>query len=155
MLCPREIIFNGINIASRKETLDEIINSHKSLARFGDGEFKIIFGIGLDFQEKSKLLKAKLLNVLNSGFNNLLIGINMRYHEHELNLRPGFWGKYWKNFIHKYKFKIIKLLNVKRKYYFISFCHEFFFYLEKDPKINYGSNNLIKFYYIYIYLLLF
>lgn len=116
--CPREIIFNGLNIASREETLNEIINNHKSIARFGDGEFKIIYGLGIGFHRSSKSLKNKLLNVLNSSLTNLLIGINLPYHEHELNLRPDSWRNYWKNYIKKYKFKIIKLLNVNRKYYF-------------------------------------
>ena len=118
IFCPREIVFNGLNIASREETLNEIMINNKSIARFGDGEFKIIFGLGIGFHKSSKLLKAKLLNVLNSNLNNLLIGINMPYHEYELSLRPDFYIDYWKNYIKKYKFKIIDLLNIKRKYYF-------------------------------------
>ena len=117
-LCPREIIFNGINIASRKETLDEIKINNKSLARFGDGEFKIIFGLGIGFHRTNKLLKMKLLNVLKSNLDKLLVGINLPYREQDLNSRPALWRNYWKNFIKKYKFKIANLLNVKRKYYF-------------------------------------
>ena len=116
--CPREFVFEGINVASRKETLDELIISNKSFSRFGDGEFKIIFGIGIGFQRSNELLKIKMLNVLNNSLNNLLIGINLPYHEHELNSRPDSLRDYWKNYIKKYKFKIIDLLNVKRKYYF-------------------------------------
>ena len=126
--CPREIVFNGLNIASREETLNEIISNNKSIARFGDGEFKIIFGLGIGFHRSSKSLKNKLLNVLKSNLNNLLIGINMPYHEQELNLRPDSWRDYWKNYIKKYKFKIIDLLNVKRKYYFaLIFKYAFLF----------------------------
>ena len=116
--CTREIIFNGLNIASREETLNEIITNNKSISRFGDGEFKIIFGLGIGFHGSSELLKNRLLNVLNSSLNNLLIAINMPYHEYELNLRPDGWRDYWKKYINKYKFKIIDLLNIKRKYYF-------------------------------------
>jgi len=50
--------------------------------------------------------------------NNLLIGINLPYHEKELNIRPDSWRDYWKNYIKKYKFKIRDLLNINRKYYF-------------------------------------
>ena len=79
------------------------MSNNKSIARFGDGEFKIIFGLGIGFHKSSKLLKAKLLNVLNSNLNNLLIGINMPYHEYELNIRPDSWRDYWKNYIKKLK----------------------------------------------------
>ena len=52
----------------------------------------------------------------------------MPYHEQELNLRPDSWRDYWKNYIKKYKFKIIDLLNVKRKYYFaLIFKYTFMF----------------------------
>ena len=118
MYCPREFVFYGLNVASREETLDEIILNNKSLSRFGDGEFKIIYGKGIGFHKSSKSLKIKLLNVLKNRLNNLLIGINMPYHEHELNSRPDSLRDYWKNYINKYKFKIINLLDVKRKYYF-------------------------------------
>ena len=94
------------------------MTNNKSIARFGDGEFKIIYGLGIGFHKSSKLLKMKLLNVLNSSLDNLLIGINIPYHEQELNLRPDSWRDYWKNYIKKYKFKIIDLFDTKRKYYF-------------------------------------
>ncbi len=97
--CPREFIFDGLNIASRDETLDEIIFNNKSLSRFGDGEFKIIFGLGIGFHRSSELLKKKLINVLNCSMNNLLIGINLPYHEFELNSRPDPLRDYWKNYI--------------------------------------------------------
>ena len=71
-LCSREVIFDGLNIASREETLDEIIYNNKSLARFGDGEFNLIFGMSNCFQKANKQLQNHLLNVLNSNVNNLL-----------------------------------------------------------------------------------
>lgn len=116
--CPREIVFKGLNIASREETLNEIISDNKSIARFGDGEFKIIFGRGIGFHKSSKLLKKGLLNVLNSNLDNLMIGLNIPYREIELNIRPDDWRDYWKKYINKYKFKIINLLDIKKKYYF-------------------------------------
>ena len=136
MYCPREIIFHGLNIASREETLNEIINNNKSIARFGDGEFKIIFGLGIGFHKSYKKLKIKLLNVLNSSLNNLLIGLNMPYHEQELNLRPDEWRIYWTNYINKYKFKIRDLLNVKRKYYF-ALVFKYSLLFKKKKKIRY------------------
>ena len=115
--CPREIVFKGLNIASREETLNEIISNNKSIARFGDGEFKIIFGHGIGFHKSSKLLKNRLVNVLNSNLDNLMIGLNMPYRENELNIRPDKGRDYWKKYINKYKFKIINLLDIKKKYY--------------------------------------
>ena len=136
--CPREFVFNGINIASREETLDEIIINNKSISRFGDGEFKIIFGKRIGFHKSSKLLKKRLLNVLNSSLNNLLIAINLPYHEHELNSRPDSLRNYWKNFIKKNKFKIIDLLNVKKRYYFAQ-IFKYALVFKNKKKFNFSS----------------
>jgi len=115
--CPREIVFKGLNIASREETLNEIISNNKSIARFGDGEFKIIFGRGIGFHKSSKLLKKGLLNVLNSNLDNLMIGLNIPYREIELNIRPDDWRDYWKKYINKYITKNLKEDNLKIKKY--------------------------------------
>lgn len=64
--CSRELIFKGLKIASREETLNEIINNHKSIARFGDGEFLIIFGKRNAFQKMNKIIKTRLYKILNS-----------------------------------------------------------------------------------------
>ena len=43
-------------IATREETLDALINSRTSICRYGDGEFNLIFGSDLPFQENSEKL---------------------------------------------------------------------------------------------------
>ena len=55
MNCKSKMIFKGLKILSDEATLDEIIIKNKSISRFGDGEFKIIFGHGCGFQ-KSNIL---------------------------------------------------------------------------------------------------
>ena len=122
MFCPREFIFEGLNIASREETLDEIIFNNKSLSRFGDGEFKIIFGLGIGFHRSSELLKKKLINVLNCSMNNLLIGINLPYHEFELNSRPDPLRDYWKNYINitlRLFLNILYCIKIKKNLIFL------------------------------------
>lgn len=47
----------------------------KSIARFGDGEFKLIFGKSLNFQEHDLILAKRLLEVLQSDEANLEIGL--------------------------------------------------------------------------------
>ena len=57
------------DIASVEETLDEIVNHGKSIARFGDGEFSTIYGrVRHKFQtEQDDRLAARLLDVLASA----------------------------------------------------------------------------------------
>lgn len=108
--CPREIIFNGLNILSREETLDEIIKYNRSISRFGDGEFNIILGKRIGFQEVNMKLIKKLKKVLKSKKKGLLVGIFFPYN-----------NSYLRPFIYKTKKYIINWMEKKKiKNFFIN-----------------------------------
>ncbi len=77
--CSVENIFKGLKIVSKEKTLNEIIVNRKSITRFGDGEYRIIYGEKAGFQNYNETLSKKLLEILNSDEKNLLIGINITY----------------------------------------------------------------------------
>ncbi len=67
-------------IMSEKETIDEIVNNKKSISRFGDGEFGIMFGVARwRFQKNDSKLAERLRQVVTSNESNILIGINNFY----------------------------------------------------------------------------
>ena len=75
------------HILSKEETRILVIDEHKSIARFGDGEFAAISGgHRWNFQDESLLLKEKLLNVLNSEHTELLIGLNPTFYSNLLDV---------------------------------------------------------------------
>ena len=119
-------ILKGIKIYSLEETLDEIINNNKSISRFGDGEFRLIFGISITFQKKNKLLSKRLKNVLQSNEDGLLIGLPNSLNFEYLDKFKKRAKNFWSNFIEKNKFKLMKLLN-KDKIYYSSFITRFYF----------------------------
>lgn len=57
------------------DSLYSLINSNKSVARFGDGEFKIIMGEGINFQKYDKNLAERLEEVLSNKLDNLFVGL--------------------------------------------------------------------------------
>ena len=59
--CDADIFFKSIKYKSKDETLNELLYFKKSISRFGDGEFKIIFGKKIGFQNFNEQLKEKLL----------------------------------------------------------------------------------------------
>ena len=69
------------DIVSVEETLNEIINHGKSIARFGDGEFATIYGrVRHKFQtEQDDRLAARLLDVLASEDDSLMVAIADNY----------------------------------------------------------------------------
>lgn len=106
--CTSDILLKSIKIHSIKETLKEIIANRASIARFGDGEFNLIFGNDIKFQKFNKTLKDKLLNILNSNIPNLLVGIIQLYN----NTSP-----FWVEWVENNKFKIAKIINKNKTYY--------------------------------------
>jgi glycosyltransferase family protein len=115
--CKNTIIFKGLKILSDEETLDEIIRKNKSISRFGDGEFKIIFGYGVGFQDPNNIISKRLLEVLNNNEKDLLIGLNFPYKKEDLKILKDYEIKYWRDFFNQYKFQLHNLINNNRTYY--------------------------------------
>jgi glycosyltransferase family protein len=102
------------NVLSNARTLDRLLASRCSLARFGDGEFTLIFGYALRFQERDPLLAKRLREILQSNHGGLLIGL------------PGVFSslfgiriagrKYWREYLNKHRLKIYSLLDLQRQY---------------------------------------
>lgn len=130
--CSIDTIFKNYYIVNEEKTLKELVNYKKSISRFGDGEFKLMFGKNLKFQKKNKLLAQRLIEVLQSNEKGLLIGINIpikkRYLEEKLNKFT------WSRKMNKYKFIIAKLLN-KKKYY-SSNISRFYMHLKDKTKVS-------------------
>ncbi len=68
------------NILGFEDTVKEIICNHKSISRFGDGEFSLMENVQRQpFQEQNDLLSLRLKEVIASNLDNLLIGIPDHY----------------------------------------------------------------------------
>ena len=115
--CPLGFIFKGLNIVSKEKTLNEIIYNKKSIARFGDGEYKIIFGYKANFQSYDETLAKRLFQILNSNEKNLLIGINLPYRKKDFEERSNNSQKMWNIFFQHFKIKLSKIINKNKKYY--------------------------------------
>ena len=107
--CPREVIFNGLKILSSEDTLDEIIKNKKSISRFGDGEFNLILGKKIGFQEFNKTLTIKLKKVLRSKRKGLLIGILLPYNNYYLEPFIYVTKKYLINWMERKKLELFTL----------------------------------------------
>ena len=68
-------------ILSKEETIDKIIKEHRSIARFGDGEFAaIVKQKRWNFQGVSEVLANKLKDILTSPGNDILIGLHPTFY---------------------------------------------------------------------------
>jgi len=114
--CPALEILNSLNILSPGETLDEIINNKKSISRYGDGEFDIIFDKNIGFQKIHKDIKKRLIDILNSNEEGLVIGLINSFKYSYLANQKDESAKYWIKYINKNKYKLIKFLDINKKY---------------------------------------
>lgn len=82
-------------IKSLDETLDMLINTDKSLCRFGDGEFENILGIPSPFQYKDlDKLSKRLIEVLKSDNSKIAVALPQRMFSGKLDLpeeQVSFW----------------------------------------------------------------
>ncbi len=69
------------HILSKEETIKQIVEENKSIARLGDGGFAAIVGQKRwNFQGESDLLSSKLQEVLSSDVEGLLVGLNPSFY---------------------------------------------------------------------------
>ena len=97
-------------VCREEETLEKLIQDRSSIARFGDGEFKLIIGERhKSFQDVNEDLNARMLGVLRSEHPNLLIAI------HPVRDFDGL-GRIWKKFIIRIGSQVLGLLDKDQTY---------------------------------------
>ncbi|SCY70210.1 GT-D fold domain-containing glycosyltransferase [Butyrivibrio sp. INlla14] len=64
-----------ISVMSVQETINELVNTNKSLVRFGDGEIGLIRGINLNLQNRSDELVDRLKDILKYSDENMIVAI--------------------------------------------------------------------------------
>lgn len=110
-------------VASVEETIDTIIDTGCSVARFGDGEIKLVAGKDISFQDNSDFIKRKMREVLSSDIDGLMIGIadvfdNSERYEDERQ-------EYWKKHLSQYRSVWYRYLIKGKKYYNASITRQY------------------------------
>lgn len=99
-------------VLNESETF-KLVKSGMSLSRYGDGEFKLIFGRNCKTQKYVNEMVAPLSNILKNPIKNLLVGIPNIYNELLYKTLPKQKKMFWK----KYKKEsTIRLLNEETVY---------------------------------------
>lgn len=117
--------------------MNEIITNNRSISRFGNGEFNLIYEKGNYFQEYNKKLCTKLRKILKSNEDGLLIGINIPYKRKQLDRYINMIKCYYINFINNNKFQIYILLNKNWQYYSFDITRFYIDFKDKTGVPNY------------------
>jgi len=123
--------YRDVSFFSDQETVDQIVFSHKSMSRFGDGEISWMAGIRLNsFQEYSDELAADLIRVFRSNNPNLLIGIPRGiYDSSKCNL---YAKMHWKIIKSNFQTNIERSGNVDRIYCNASITRPYIDYRDRE-----------------------
>lgn len=125
-------------IYSIKETAEELVNTDKSIGRYGDGELSWMLGKNNgfnNFEKKSKKLSDRLLQVFQSNRKDFIVTLPDGFRKESYNSFTSGSRKYWEYYITKKANKIYKLFNYDRKYFNTSVTR---------PYIDYNSNEFAK-----------
>lgn len=94
-LYEKNILKCKIRVMSIDETLDELIQTRKSLVRFGDGEIVMIAGKNLELQKSTKELSDRLAEILQYTDENLMVCIPDIFEHINLYRKSG--QQFWKD----------------------------------------------------------
>lgn len=111
------------HVASVDETIDEIVDNKRSIARFGDGEIKLAAGRTISFQECSPFIKRKMREVLSSDVDGLMIGIADIFGKGERY--DDATNSYWKKHLARFRGVWYKYLIKGKKYYNASMTRQY------------------------------
>lgn len=128
---------SNVKIKSFEETIDDLILSNASIARFGDGEFFLMNGESIGFQKHSQRLEDSLKAVLSSELDNLFIGIPSFLYTNKNNLVKNS-RNYWRMHGSKLRALIEQYIYPDKQYYSaeITIATEAFTDIDKEAYFN-------------------
>lgn len=109
-------IFCNYTVASVDDTLDALLLTNKSLIRFGDGELRILIGKGIGFQESDEELRLRLMEILSSKNETVLLAVPGPLGDEYQFLTPKA-REWWRKSVQNEKYYWNKYLSRKRQYY--------------------------------------
>ncbi|MCM1297013.1 MAG: GT-D fold domain-containing glycosyltransferase [Muribaculaceae bacterium] len=129
-------------IKFHKESVQELINSNYSIARFGDGEISIIQGNSIPFQKYNLNLAKRLQKILISEQKNLKVGINYEYYYTNIYKYTPLAQKFYRFDVPNLRTYLSNLINWDKEYFSAGFTQLYQIYTKYDFEEHY--NNLRK-----------
>ena len=116
------------------ETIDYIIDNHVSVSRFGDGEFSIMWEMGVGFQDINPILSARLSEVLrSSGYKHIVC---LPYPLQSLGYLNDVARTFWRGFIAHNSWRLLTTIPIKKVFYDTNFTR---FYIDWANKSSCSS----------------
>ncbi len=131
----KRILFGPtVRVMSVDETIDELINTDKSLVRFGDGELLMIRGRDVHFQKANPQLEAELAEILKYPYDGLMVSVQDIFSGLKLYVPKSII--FWKEHLLFYNKYYRKLCNKNRIYASTSFSRSYITIQDKSQSVR-------------------
>lgn len=124
------ILKSRIEVVSIDETLDELIETDKSIVRFGDGEIVMMCGRAIILQESDTDLSEKLKKILHFDNDRLMVGIPDIFGD--LSMYSKRSGRFWKKHLLSFRRIYEEYCNSEKKYYNAFLSRMYYNYKDKS-----------------------
>lgn len=106
-----------------QDSIEHILNHRCSVARYGDGEMKLIMGNNISFQVCNPILRKRLSEILKSNDSNLVVCVPNIFSS--LDIYAEHDRKFWREYLSCSRKTWYQLLDMNRTYYdaFVSRCY--------------------------------
>ncbi|MBE6453856.1 MAG: DUF1792 domain-containing protein [Alphaproteobacteria bacterium] len=118
-------------IMTEDETLDVLINERKSICRFGDGELNIINGKDIPFQTFNPKLQKRLIEVLSSKDNKIMVGLPRIAFYSKQNITPEN-KNFWRKKGNRFRSAILPYIDMRWQYYPSEVSLAYSYYINYD-----------------------
>lgn len=103
------------SVRTTSETIDKIIKDKCSISRYGDGEFTLMSGKNLIFQQYCDELSLRLREIIRGQKENHIVCIPNVFNGLDWYTEKS--KNYWIKYLNLNRGKIYKMINIKKEYY--------------------------------------
>lgn len=124
------MIRNPLHVKSIDETIDKLINTNKSLVRFGDAEIRMIEGNTTKFQDYEGELAKRLYEILQYEQENVMVGIPDIFDSLEDYTDKS--KAFWKMHLFFSRRTYLRYCNIRKEYENAFFSRLYYIYKDKE-----------------------
>ncbi len=121
-----------------EETILKVVEDKCSVARYGDGEFNIVFGNSIDFQQYNERLAQKMKDILQLEDEGFMVCLAGELYDKNLDVKKEA-KKYWGNFIRQHRWQLGELLKKDKIYYHTSMTRFYMNFIDKKRSYYYAE----------------
>lgn len=127
----KHILKNFIKVQTVDETIHELVNSNKSLVRFGDGEVVVLKGSDIKLQKTSKEISEGLKRIIAYPYDGLMVSLQGIFDGVEGYQEQS--RRFWKEHLLFYRRTYRKYCNLEKVYANTSFSRFYYVFEDKEP----------------------